>query len=197
MPPVDVQVGRLCDDDKIGDNLFLFNQIFPAQTGALGNGGEIFVLEMGTPVKIADMARDLIRLSGKEPDRDIKIVYTGIRPGEKLFEELITHGEGIVPTAHKKIMVLQREHLADAAARDYIRQALEELVSAAGSYDTSRIRTTLQGIVADYAPTSQNDTASANRPVKPVPVITGNHSADVILRPTNQTLELELVTTRR
>jgi len=166
------------------------------QTGALGNGGEIFVLEMGTPVKIADMARDLIRLSGKEPDRDIKIVYTGIRPGEKLFEELITHGEGIVPTAHKKIMVLQREHLADTAAREYIQQALAELVSAAGSYDASRIRTTLQGIVADYAPTNHGRIASPSRPLKPVPVITGNRSAGVILSPTNQPLELELVTNR-
>jgi len=62
---------------------------------------------MGTPVKIADMARDLIQLSGKEPDRDIEIVFTGLRPGEKLYEELITRGEGIVQTSHKKIMVLK------------------------------------------------------------------------------------------
>jgi hypothetical protein len=62
---------------------------------------------MGTPVKIADMARDLIRLSGKEPDRDIRIVFTGLREGEKLYEELITVGEGIVPTGHEKIMVLR------------------------------------------------------------------------------------------
>ena len=77
------------------------------QAGALGRKGDIFILEMGTPVKIADMARDLITLSGKEPDRDIEIVYTGLRPGEKLYEELITEGEGIVPTEHEKIMVLK------------------------------------------------------------------------------------------
>jgi len=166
------------------------------QTGALGNGGEIFVLEMGTPVKIADMARDLIRLSGKEPDRDIQIIYTGIRPGEKLYEELITHGEGIVPTAHKKIMVLQREHLADTTAREYIRQELQELVFTAGSYDASQIRTALQGIVADYAPTSQDDTTTASHPEKPVPVITGSRPSGIVLSPTNQPFELELVTTR-
>jgi len=77
------------------------------QAGAMGEGGEIFILRMGTPVKIADMARDLIRLSGKEPDRDIRIVFTGLREGEKLYEELITVGEGIVPTGHEKIMVLR------------------------------------------------------------------------------------------
>ena len=77
------------------------------QAGTMGEGGEIFILRMGTPVKIADMARDLIRLSGKEPDVDIKIVYTGLREGEKLYEELITVGEDILPTGHEKVMVLR------------------------------------------------------------------------------------------
>jgi hypothetical protein len=63
------------------------------QAGAMGEGGEIFILEMGTPVKIADMARDMIRLSGKVPDQDVQIVYTGLRPGEKLYEELITRAK--------------------------------------------------------------------------------------------------------
>ena len=76
------------------------------QAGAMGAGGEIFLLKMGTPVKIADLARDLIQLMGFEPETDIKITYTGLRPGEKLYEELITEGEGIVPTQHEKIMVL-------------------------------------------------------------------------------------------
>jgi len=72
------------------------------QAGALGIGGEIFVLEMGTPVKIADMAKDLIRLSGKDPEQDIEIVFIGLRPGEKLYEELITEGENILATKHEK-----------------------------------------------------------------------------------------------
>jgi FlaA1/EpsC-like NDP-sugar epimerase len=79
------------------------------QAGAMGEGGEVFILKMGTPVKILDMARDLIRLSGKEPDKDIKIVFTGLREGEKLYEELITVGEGIVPTKHEKIMALRSD----------------------------------------------------------------------------------------
>ena len=74
------------------------------QAGAMGKGGEIFILDMGTSIKIDDMARDLIRLSGFEPDVDIKIEYVGLRPGEKLYEELITQGENIVPTHHEKIM---------------------------------------------------------------------------------------------
>ena len=73
----------------------------------MGEGGEIFIPDMGTLIKIDDMARDLIRLSGFEPDVDIKIEYIGLRPGEKLFEELITEGENIVPTRHEKIMVLK------------------------------------------------------------------------------------------
>jgi FlaA1/EpsC-like NDP-sugar epimerase len=77
------------------------------QAGSMGEGGEIFILDMGTPIKIADMARDLIRLSGFEPDVDIKIEYVGLRPGEKLYEELITEGENIIPTRHEKIMVLK------------------------------------------------------------------------------------------
>ena len=77
------------------------------QAGAQGEGGETFILEMGESIKIADMARDLIRLSGKVPDDDIEIRFTGLRQGETLYEELITEGEGIVPTNHEKIMVLK------------------------------------------------------------------------------------------
>ncbi|UCD81270.1 MAG: polysaccharide biosynthesis protein, partial [Desulfobacterales bacterium] len=77
------------------------------QAGAMGEGGEIFILDMGTPIKIDDMARDLIRLSGFEPDVDIKIEYIGLRPGEKLFEELVADGEDVVPTHHEKIKVLK------------------------------------------------------------------------------------------
>ena len=77
------------------------------QAGGLGAGGEIFILEMGTPVKIAKMAEELVRLSGKEPGKDVEIIFTGLREGEKLYEELITQGEGIVSTRHEKIMVLR------------------------------------------------------------------------------------------
>jgi len=75
------------------------------QAGAMAKGGEIFVLDMGEPVKIVDLARDLIRLSGFEPDVDIKIEFTGLRPGEKLYEELLMVEEGLTATKHEKIFV--------------------------------------------------------------------------------------------
>lgn len=74
------------------------------QAGLMGNGSEIFVLDMGEPVKIADLARDMIRLSGLHED-DIKIVFTGLRPGEKLFEELLADDETTVPTKHEKLRI--------------------------------------------------------------------------------------------
>jgi FlaA1/EpsC-like NDP-sugar epimerase len=75
------------------------------QAGAMGNSGEIFILDMGEPVKIVDLARDLIKLSGFVPDHDIKIVFSGIRPGEKIFEELLTTDERNRTTTHEKIFV--------------------------------------------------------------------------------------------
>lgn len=75
------------------------------QAGAMAKGGEIFILDMGEPVKIVDLARDLIRLSGLEPDVDIEIKFTGLRPGEKLYEELLLEEEGLTATYHEKIFI--------------------------------------------------------------------------------------------
>jgi FlaA1/EpsC-like NDP-sugar epimerase len=127
------------------------------QAGAMGEGGEIFILRMGTPVRIADMARDLIRLSGKEPDRDIKIVFTGLREGEKLYEELITVGEGIVPTGHKKIMVLRSDGMFNASndcarLREWLDNELGLLCDVALRHDSQAIKKKLQEIVPEYTP---------------------------------------------
>lgn len=75
------------------------------QAGSMAKGGEIFVLDMGEPVKIIDLARSLITLSGFEPNVDIKIEFIGLRPGEKLYEELLMAEEGITDTRHEKIFV--------------------------------------------------------------------------------------------
>jgi FlaA1/EpsC-like NDP-sugar epimerase len=132
------------------------------QAGAMGEGGEIFVLEMGTPVKIMDLARDLIRLSGYEPDEDIPIEVVGLRPGEKLFEELITSGEGIVPTEHEKIMVLKADHRAAPGAPGLftaLDDDIAELVELSRRQDGVGIRTKLQQMVPEYVP-SEHDTSS-------------------------------------
>jgi FlaA1/EpsC-like NDP-sugar epimerase len=118
------------------------------QAGAMGKGGEIFILEMGEPVKIDSMARDLIRFSGFEPDVDIKIIYTGLRPGEKLYEELMTDQEGVIRTGHKKIMVL-KSHTGDMSR---LETRLEELKTLAKSRDHDQIRVKLQQIVPEYHP---------------------------------------------
>jgi FlaA1/EpsC-like NDP-sugar epimerase len=79
------------------------------EAGAMASGGEIFVLDMGEPVKITDLARDLIRLHGYEPDKDIKISFTGIRPGEKLYEELFSAREQMAATMHDRIYISNKE----------------------------------------------------------------------------------------
>ncbi|QJB36112.1 polysaccharide biosynthesis protein [Chitinophaga oryzae] len=75
------------------------------EAGAMGQGGEIFVFDMGKPMKVADLARKMIRMAGKEPGRDIQIVYSGLRPGEKLYEELLNNAENTLPTYHEKILI--------------------------------------------------------------------------------------------
>ena len=118
------------------------------QAGAMGRGGEIFVLDMGEPVKIVDLARDLIALSGLREDEDIDIVFTGIRPGEKLFEELATKGESVDKTRHPKIFVgkLQR------VPREKVQEHLERLHGCLKSEGAAGLITALQRLVPEYEP---------------------------------------------
>jgi len=118
------------------------------QAGAMGEGGEIFILDMGEPIRIVDMARDLIRLHGLEPEKDIAIEFTGLRPGEKLYEELITSGEGIVPTGHEKIMVLRGKTRNEVA----LLAQIESLLAIARQGDRAAIRKKLREIVPEYNP---------------------------------------------
>jgi FlaA1/EpsC-like NDP-sugar epimerase len=119
------------------------------QAGAMGEGAEIFVLDMGTPIKIVDMARDLIRRSGFKPDVDIGIKFIGLRPGEKLHEELITKDEGIVRSAHEKIFVLKGKNHHNIGR---LNQQIEELVKLALDQDAHGIRSKLKEIIPEYQP---------------------------------------------
>ena len=122
------------------------------QAGAMGKGGEIFLLDMGKPVRILEMARDLIRLHGYEPEADIPIQFVGLRPGEKLYEELITEGEGIVNTSHKKIMVLKGNHTWNPKM---LNDHVDDLLAVTRKYDGLSIKQKLQELVSDYTPQIQ------------------------------------------
>jgi FlaA1/EpsC-like NDP-sugar epimerase len=123
------------------------------QAGAMGKGGEVFVLDMGKPVKILDMAKRMIHLSGLEvrdesnPEGDIEIVFTGLRPGEKLYEELLI-GDGVVPTGHPLIMSANEDGLSWGSLTSYIAQ-FEETIN---SHDVERSRALLVEAVKGFSP---------------------------------------------
>lgn len=118
------------------------------QAGSMGRGGEIFVLEMGEPVKIVDLAQDLVRLSGLRVGQDIEIRFTGLRPGEKLFEELHVTGEEHQATHHPKIQVVQRSTGMTTAE---IHDAVEQLATLVDE-EASQVIEALQRLVVEYRP---------------------------------------------
>ena len=125
------------------------------QAGSIGEGGEIFVLDMGEPVLVKDIAFELIKLSGLEPELDIQIKYIGLRPGEKMFEELVISGENIVDTSHDKIMVLKNgvDH-----SWNHVLAKIEEITQSAKSYDSNIIKNKLKEFVPEYEPSVQEET---------------------------------------
>src|SRR4029453_4578222 len=127
------------------------------QAGLQGRGGEILVLEMGEPVRIVDLARDMSKLSGADPAK-IAVVFTGLRPGEKLYEELLATEEATKPTPHPKLRIAQ--------ARDADIDAVGQMVTWCESdrvADDAEVRARLKAWIAEYAPT-------AGAPVKPFPM---------------------------
>jgi FlaA1/EpsC-like NDP-sugar epimerase len=146
------------------------------QAAALGQGGEVFILDMGEPIRIVDLATDLIRLSGLRPrvrwpdedlepavtrhDWDVEVVFTGLRPGEKLFEELFAEGEEYAPTCHEKIFAAHANGNCVACPIDLDR-AVDELIDEARHGDEDRIRAKLCEIVPRYTPVQRDD---ADRP---------------------------------
>lgn len=127
------------------------------QAGALGRGGELFMLDMGDPVRIVDLAQDLIRLSGFELGVDIDIKYSGVRRGEKLFEEMFQPGERVSPTNHPKVLCIQADPLDDV-----VRHRIERLI-AMGAQGKSEyeLREQLRLIVPDYNSAPQGSQAES------------------------------------
>ena len=120
------------------------------QSACFGNGGEIFVLDMGEPVRIVELAEQLVRLSGMTPHTDIEFVYSGLRPGEKLYEELFFTGENILNTPHRMI------HVMAPTPQNYddLCQQLRALLRAASDNDTPHLLELLREIVPEYTPTA-------------------------------------------
>jgi len=116
------------------------------EAGTMGTGGEIFIFDMGQPVKITDLALKMIKLAGLQPDKDIKIVYTGLRPGEKLYEELLNAGERTMPTHHPKIKIAQViTYPYEAVAAD-----IEELLELNKGQDDEAIVNKMKEIVPEF-----------------------------------------------
>ena len=123
------------------------------QAGSIGENGEIYVLDMGKPVLVKEIAYELIRLSGLEPEVDISIEYIGLRPGEKMYEELMTSSESLVDTSHEKIMVLKDgvEH-----QWDYLLAEIDKIVKSAKSYDSNLIKNKLKEFIPEYHPSEKS-----------------------------------------
>lgn len=137
------------------------------QAAAIAEGGQICVLDMGQPVKIADLARDLILLSGLKPNEDIHIEYTGIRPGEKLCEELSSLLENTVPTSHNKIRIFAGNGLP----LDNVGDWLDSLDAICRSRDLGRLVMTLKETVVDYNPSTNllKRIIQSQEPGRPLP----------------------------
>ena len=121
------------------------------QASTMGKGGEVFVLDMGQPVRVLNLAKKVIRLSGLEPDKDIPIIFTGLRPGEKLSEELWLETEGLRPTTHASI------HVLDGGQADFhqLRRWLDELSELVNSNNVHGIIQMLKTIIPEYVPSEE------------------------------------------
>lgn len=128
------------------------------QAGGLAKGGEIFILDMGEPVKIVDLAKGLIRLAGLKPGVDIKIMYTGLRPGEKMYEELLMDEESTLPTSNKSIMISKGQEIS----YEQVESKLDDLEGAIDGTDEQAIRM-LEEVVPTYKHTTNTDSRKRAR----------------------------------
>jgi FlaA1/EpsC-like NDP-sugar epimerase len=146
------------------------------QAFSIGKGGEVFVLDMGEPVRIVDLARNLVLLSGLRPDRDIKFEFTGLRPGEKLFEELNLQNEQFMPTTHAKILSYLSPFSADLKV---MHVALEELRQISERKDVARLVLYLKELIPDYNPGSPLLKLALSATANQVPLVQPSYPAAV------------------
>jgi FlaA1/EpsC-like NDP-sugar epimerase len=137
------------------------------QSAVLARTGQVYVLDMGEPVKIVELARDLIRLSGNE-ENDIGIVFSGLRPGEKLYEELLTDADQTQPSAHPRLRIAR---LNDDASEVWTRELIEWLGSARGGGSPASQRERLARFIPEYQPKKVGDrrAVSAGSPATSAP----------------------------
>jgi FlaA1/EpsC-like NDP-sugar epimerase len=119
------------------------------QAAEMGEGKEVFVLDMGKPIKILDLAREMIRLSGLEPDKDVPIVFSGTRPGEKLFEEILTAEEGVNATKQKKIFTAK---ISSDMSIDSFENILNEIKKVVEEKNKERLNEYLKEIIPSFSP---------------------------------------------
>ena len=132
------------------------------QSGAIGQGGELFLLDMGKQIKIIDLARNMIRLAGLIPDKDVLIEYVGMRPGEKLYEELLIEGEDVLDTSYDKIKICQGENGIDKKALD---EAIQTFILLSNdSEDQNSVLDVIQKIVPMYNPSNTDTIDSVGKP---------------------------------
>jgi Predicted nucleoside-diphosphate sugar epimerases len=155
------------------------------QAAALGRGGEVFVLDMGEPVKIADLAEDMIRLSGLEVNSDVEISYTGMRPGEKLYEELFFGAENASTTSHPKILCAR-----DRTVALELDSRIASLIDAARRCEPKdELRRMIRSLVPEYCPPAvhadgdvrrpRTSSGHVRRPIEPAPVVPNGHRLQV------------------
>jgi FlaA1/EpsC-like NDP-sugar epimerase len=128
------------------------------QAGAMARGGEVFLLDMGDPIRIYDLALQMIRLSGLTPGEDVEVHFTGLRPGEKLYEELLIDGNNIQPTQHPKVFCANEYKLE----WDALKPTVDGLLLAAQSHNLPLLRQIVGSLVPEYQPSAPVSAAAAS-----------------------------------
>jgi FlaA1/EpsC-like NDP-sugar epimerase len=148
------------------------------QAGAIGTGGEVFVLDMGVPVSVLELAREMIRLAGLEPEKDIPIVFTQPYPGEKLFEDILTAEEGTVVTEHHRIYKA-RTNGNNGRNTDKLWSILEQLRLLASQDDRPAIIKTLCELVTNFHPAGGNGGSGSQKTTVSPPLTPGSTRPDI------------------